>query len=87
MNIAKKPQTDVDILHYINQTKEFWKVTDFQKEILDFEGFTPHIPDDLKFYTGHPDMAVDYRSDRGTSFGDIIWFKPVKFRTILTIPR
>mgnify|MGYP003111082481 FL=1 len=72
MNIAKKPQTDVDILHYINQTKEFWKVTDFQKEILDFEGFTPHIPDDLNFYIGHPEMAVDYRSDRGTSFGDII---------------
>ena len=44
MNIAKKPQTDEDILHYINQTKDFWKVKNFQKEILDFEGFPPHVP-------------------------------------------
>ena len=72
MNIAKKPQTDGDVLHYINQTKDFWKVENFQEEILDFEGFSPHVPDDYHFYIGHPEMAVDYRSDRGTSFGDII---------------
>lgn len=72
MNIAKKPQTDGDILHYINQTKDFWKVKNFQEEILDFEGFPPHVPNDYHFYIGHPEIAVDYRSDRGTSFGDII---------------
>ena len=50
MNIAKKPQTDGDILHYINQTKDFWKVKNFQEEILDFEGFPPHVPNDYHFY-------------------------------------
>jgi carbamoyltransferase len=59
-------------LNYIKETKDFWKVTDFQSEILDFNPCEPHVPADLNFYIGHPEGSVDYRGHRGLSVGDVL---------------
>ena len=60
------------VFNYIKETKDFWKVKDFKKDILEYEHPARYVPDDLEFYIGHPESAVSYRPDRGTSFGDVI---------------
>jgi hypothetical protein len=50
----------------IKECKDFWKVTDFQKEILNWK-FTVNPPKDLIFNIGHP-----IGSHKGPSIGDIL---------------
>ena len=50
----------------INECKDFWKVTDFKKEILDWR-FPVDPPSDLIFNIGHP-----IGSHKGSSIGDIL---------------
>ena len=70
--IAKPPKNFLELYDYIDETKSFWKVDDFKKEIIDFEHPNVHIPDAWEFFIGHPETSVPYRPDRGVSFGDCI---------------
>lgn len=55
-----------EVLQHIRHIKNFWKITDFKSEIIDWNFKCKH-PDNLVFNIGHPPS-----SNKGCSVGDVL---------------
>ena len=58
--------TEIEIKRYIDETKEFWLVEDFEEEILNWK-FNVNPPENKIFNIGHP-----RNSHKGVSIGDML---------------